>query len=73
MSVIDDPAGIRYFHLCQLAGALKIQATTGLRHSKGSVVQQVNREYGTHFRTSRRALEFIESKLEQARRPVGVS
>lgn len=44
-TMITTPEGMKAFHLLQMYYALKIQATTGLRHSQGSVINLVKSEF----------------------------
>ncbi len=54
--IIDTPEGIAAFRETQIYFALKIEATTGLRHSRGSVLKLVQKEYGITARTKKQAL-----------------
>lgn len=73
MTTIDmqDPWQRKMFHLLQLRACLSIQAKTGLRHSKGSIIQLVNREHNQNFRTSKAALAWVEKEINRhkVRRP----
>jgi hypothetical protein len=59
MTVVDPTA----FKALQLKYALRIEVKTGLRHSRGSVLAEVNRTYGTSFRTKAEALAFMEDEV----------
>jgi hypothetical protein len=62
--VVDTPAGMQAFHLLQLKYALRIEINTGLKMSGGSVMKQVNREYGTSFTRKQAALDFVTGLLD---------
>ena len=64
--VINTPDGIAQFHRLQLMHALALEIKTGLKmSSRGSVMAQVNREYGTSFRTKKAALVFMEERVAE--------
>mgnify|MGYP000181945890 CR=1 FL=1 len=49
------------FHLAQCIGALRIEVRTGLKHSRGSILQMVRVAYGIKARTKVAALEALEA------------
>jgi hypothetical protein len=59
MAMLTTPSQIDWFHAVQLEKALGLEIKTGLKMSRGSVMQQVNREYGTDFRTKKKAHQFM--------------
>lgn len=40
--ILDQPWQLEMFHLLQIKYALRIEVNTGMRHSKGSVLNQAN-------------------------------
>jgi hypothetical protein len=65
-TVIDTPQGIAYFHMLQLMHALDLEVKhPGLKMSRGSVMKQVNKEYGTTFTRKAQALEFMREKIKE--------
>lgn len=72
MTAIDmsDPRKRRMYSLLQVRGCLRIQAATGLRHSRGSILGLVNEMHGTKFRTAAKALPFIEGEIEKLKREI---
>jgi hypothetical protein len=63
--VIDTAEGMAYFRVLQMKYALKIEVTTGMKHSKGSILNLVNRTYGTNFRLKKQALAFISAEADR--------
>jgi hypothetical protein len=51
--VIDTPEGIAHFQLARLASALSLEARTGMKHSRGSVLKHCQRVYGIKSRTKK--------------------
>ncbi len=49
------------FHLAQCIGALRIEVRTGLKHSRGSVLQMVRVAYGIRSRSKVDALAALEA------------
>lgn len=49
--VIDTPDAIEHFRMCQLIGALSIEVHTGMKHSRGSVMNAARERYGIQKRT----------------------
>jgi len=58
--VIDTKEGMQAFRMLQLKFALSIEVKTGMTHSRGSVMKEVNRTFGTSFRKKADALAFME-------------
>lgn len=54
---MTDPKKAALFHMLQCEGALKIQRDTGLRHSQGSVLKEVQKRYGV---TSKRVAAAVD-------------
>lgn len=63
MTIIDNPGDV--YHMLQCYYALKIEATTGLRHSRGSVLNLVRTRYGITSRTKKGAMEQLAAKLAE--------
>lgn len=61
--MVDGQAGMTMFHLLQLKHSLNIEIRTGMRNSRGSVMNLVNREYDQNFRVKKKALAFILEKI----------
>lgn len=53
------------FHLMQCIGALSIEVNTGMRHSRGSVLKLVQRQYGVTSKTKAGALAELRELYEQ--------
>lgn len=65
-----DPNNRKMFSLLQVRACLSIQAKTGLRHSRGSIIGLVNEMHGTKFRTAAKALPYIEEEIEKLKREI---
>jgi hypothetical protein len=63
--IASDPVLIH--QLLATRGALKIQATTGLRHSGGSVVNVARERYGTTSRTAKGQVEELNELVSQVK------
>jgi hypothetical protein len=63
--VIDTAEGMAYFRALQMKYALKIEVATGMKHSKGSVLNLVNRTYGQNFRLKKQALAFMTAEADR--------
>ena len=48
------------FALLQTKYQLRIEVSTGLRHSRGSTLKALNHTFGTNFTRKRQALDFME-------------
>ncbi len=66
-TIADTPEGITYFQLLTFKGSLSIEVSTGMTHSRGSVLAAYNRQMGTSFRTKVKALEDVTVRLRQAK------
>jgi hypothetical protein len=64
-AILDTPEQIAVFHMMQLRSALRLEVGSGLKISRGSVMKQVNKEYGTKFTKKKDALEFMNAKLAE--------
>ena len=62
--IIDTPAGIEHFRMAALIAALKIEVTTGMKMSRGSMLKIAKIEYGCHKNTKAGALEYMLSLYE---------
>lgn len=51
--VIDTKAGLAFFRLLQIKGALGIEVSTGLRNSHGSVMKLAKEKYGCKGNTKK--------------------
>ena len=49
--IIDDPDAIAHFRLCQVINALSLEVSTGMSHSRGSVMNHARVTYGVTKRT----------------------
>ena len=58
------------FTLLQTKYALRIEVTTGLRHSKGSTLKALNHTFGTSFTRKQQALEFITNICDSITDPI---
>lgn len=63
-TILDTPNQIELFHLLQMKYALKIEISTGLRHSRGSVLNLVNNVLNTNLRTKKAALAALEAHID---------
>jgi tRNA G26 N,N-dimethylase Trm1 len=52
------------YHMLQCYYALSIEVKTGLRHSRGSVLNLVRSEYGVEARTKVKAMAEMREKIE---------
>lgn len=65
--VIDTPEGIDAYFLLARYYALKIQATTGMVHSQGSVIKRVKKDFPQiKGRTAQKVLEEYGAILREA-------
>lgn len=55
--IIDTPEGIAAYRQLALYHALKLEVATGMRHSRGSVMQTIRNETGITKRTKAGVLE----------------
>lgn len=66
--ILDTPEEISFFRLLQMKHALGIEIKVpGMRHSRGSIMNLINREFGTNFRRKQVAYEFICKVVEEAK------
>ena len=56
MTVIDTPQGMQWFQFLQHYHGIKLQAETGMTHSRGSLIKSAQRLYGIKGRTAKKAL-----------------
>jgi hypothetical protein len=63
MVALDKPEQIQAFAELQLYYALKLETTTGLRHSRGSVMNLVRERYGIPYRTKKKVLAELRTQL----------
>ena len=61
VSIISGNENLARFQLLQHIHALKIEISTGLRHSKGSVLKSAQAKYGVKSRTKAGALEELQA------------
>lgn len=61
--ILETPTQLELFHLLQMKYALKIEISTGLRHSRGSVLNLVNNVLNTNHRTKKAALTALEAHI----------
>lgn len=53
-------------HMAQCIGALRIEVNTGMKHSRGSILKMVKREYGVKSNTKAGALEELQQLYKEA-------
>ena len=63
MIVLDTPDQIAAYQALATLGALRLEARTGLSHSRGSVLKLVQERYGVTARTKKAAVVELESIL----------
>jgi hypothetical protein len=51
---------VLFFALLQTKYQLRIEVSTGLRHSRGSTLKALNHAFGTNFTRKQQALDFME-------------
>lgn len=62
--VIDTPAAMAHYRLCQFIGALSIEVHTGMVHSRGSVMNAARKRYGIRPRTKAAVLAELKDLYE---------
>lgn len=62
-TILDTPKQIELFHLMQMKYALKIEINTGMRHSRGSIMNLVNKTLGTSYQTKQTAYDAIDAYI----------
>jgi hypothetical protein len=67
MTLIQGQAGISMFQILQVRYALDIQAKTGLRHSRGSVLKLAQQRYGIKAKTAAAAVTELDEIIAKAR------
>jgi len=65
VTIIDTPDGIERFQKLRLYFALKVEVRTGMKHSQGSILAHLQREYGVKARTKKAALEEFGGRLRE--------
>lgn len=68
--VVDTPEGLEMFHLLQIKYALRIEVRTGLKHSRGSVMNLANEVLKRNgrtklYRTKAKVLEEIDALIAE--------
>ena len=63
--VTDTPDGISHFQFARCIAALKIEVSTGMSMSRGSILKLVQTNYGITGRTKAKALEQMLEIYEQ--------
>jgi len=63
MIVLDTPEQIAAYQALATLGALRVEAHTGLRHSRGSVLKIAQERYGVTARTKAAAVIELEGIL----------
>ncbi len=63
--VIDTPDSISHFQFARCIAMLSIEVSTGLKHSRGSVLKYVQKTYGVRARTKKIALLELKMKYEE--------
>jgi hypothetical protein len=64
MTMIDTPEGIANYRKLQMYYALKLEIGTGLRHSRGSVMNLIRREFNIEARTKKQVLQEFGAMLQ---------
>jgi hypothetical protein len=59
---VENPGEI--YHLLQIKYALRIEINTGMKHSKGSIMNMAKVRYGFKGHTKREVLKEVEAALE---------
>lgn len=67
MTLIQGREGADFFQLLQCRYALSIQAATGRRHSRGSVLKLAQRRYGIKARTAADAVVELDAIIKAAK------
>tara|TARA_R110000744_G_scaffold185504_2_gene304909 strand:+ start:1677 stop:1898 length:222 start_codon:yes stop_codon:yes gene_type:complete len=65
MSVVDTPDALEHFQFARCIAALRIEVSTGLKHSRGSMLKHVQNTYGIQSRTKKGALLDLEMKYKK--------
>jgi len=65
MSVVDTPDALEHFQFARCIAALRIEVSTGLKHSQGSMLKHVQNTYGIQSRTKKGALLDLEMKYKK--------
>lgn len=55
--IIDTPEGIAHWQMARMIAAIKLEVTTGMKATRGSVLRAVESQYGIKARTKKKALE----------------
>jgi hypothetical protein len=63
--VLDTPEAIAAFRELQAYYALKLEVNTGLRHSRGSVMNLLRERYNIPYRTKAKVLAEVERILKE--------
>lgn len=77
-TVLDTPEQLTLFHLLQIKYSLKVEINTGLRHSRGSVMNLASRvlmdagEVNRPFRTKRKAMEAMDRYIAKKEKEMGI-
>ena len=58
--VIDTPDALEHFQFARCIAMLRIEVSTGLKHSQGSVLKHVQKTYVIRSRTKKGALREME-------------
>lgn len=63
--ILDTPAQIEAWRMLSMYRMLKLEVETGLRHSRGSVMNVVRHEFGIPYKTKKRVLAELEAILKE--------
>lgn len=55
--IIDTPEGIEHYRVCVLIACLRIEVNTGMKASRGNVLQAAKSSYPVTGRTKKKVLE----------------
>jgi hypothetical protein len=73
-TIIDTPEGIELYRIASAIAMLRIEVNTGMKHSRGSVLQACKANWGCPKGTKKGALAWMESYYEKvAGRPYGAA
>lgn len=64
-TVFDGPDAVMLYRLMAIRSALRIEVNTGLKMSRGSMLQAANAAMGTNYKTKAKALAAMEALLER--------
>jgi hypothetical protein len=63
--ILTTPEQMQMWRLLSVRSMLRLEVTTGMRHSRGSVLKVAQREYGCKSRTKKGAIEELTALIDQ--------